>query len=343
MKNYLAPLQTALANRNLPILGISVNFLEKDPSFIDLNNPTNLEQLSKLVHHGHGFRRFISDVKVDVSPSVSLGFNYDTNFDYTETYYTFTENLLKSCKLINTEDSIKNFNPIFFSEMYKELEFPTSDITDCRFFLNTESYDSFINKANNELFSKNYINSPGIANRANLQNVQKQFQTPVVDSPWNGPKINVNPSVKYVMKKEYAEKSITYLLLLALYNYINNIELPDYVRIISECKPETPQNNSNDPWWENSPNNFLNNFKKSSNSLHSDIIEGFGYDIFEDYKNNEELVPKNFRTVFLLRIPYDSIQTIENSDVNIFDNQIINMNPSKPSISNLTKKINYAR
>jgi hypothetical protein len=343
MKNYLTPLQTALINSDLPMLGISVNFLEKNSSFADLNIPSDLDQLSKFLHHEHGFRRFISDVKVDVSPSIRLSYNYDTNLDYTESYYTFVEDFLKDHKLINIEDSIKNYDPIFFNDMYQQLEFSNPDITDCRSFLNIESYTSFLAKANRELYNKNYINIPGIADKTNLQNVKKQFQTMAAESPWNGPKINTNPSVKYVMKKEYAEKSITYLLLLALYNYINNIELPDYVRIISECKPETPQNNSNDPWWENSPNNFLNNFRKSSNSLYSDVTEGFGSDVFEDYRTNNDFVPKSFRAVFLIRIPYDSIQTVQNFDANILNNQIINMNPLKPSISNFTKKINYTR
>ena len=343
MKNYLTPLQTALTNTNLPMLGISVNFLEKSSSFADLNVSSDLEELSKFVHHGHGFRRFVSDIKIDVSPSVHLNYFYDTSLDSTESYYTFVEDFLKDHNLINTEDSIKNFDPIFFSDMYEQLTFSNSDIVDCVTFLNTESYTSFLAQANNELYNKNYINIPGISNKTNIKNIIRPLTTMAADSPLNGPKINVNPSVRYVMKKEYIEKSITYLLLLAIYNYINNIGLPDYVRIISECKLETPEKKSSDPWWLDGPNNFLNNFRKSSNSLSSDIIEGFGSDIFQDYRINNDFVPKSFRTVFLLRIPYDSIQTIENCNVNVLDNQIINMNPCKPSISNFTKKINYTR
>lgn len=341
MKNYLTSLETKLTNRDLPIIATAVNFLEKDSTFDDLYNSETLETISKYMHHEYGFQRFISNMKVDVSPSKYLNYIYDKALDYTEIYYTFTENLLKTYHLINENDSIKNFDPPFFSDMNKELEYTSSDKIDCRFLLNEDSYYSFLKSANNELHNKNYINIPGIGNKTSINNITKNIQTNSTQSPWVGPKVDINPSVKYVMKEEYSGKSITYLLLLAIYNYINNISLPNYVEVISECAFKTPEKDSSNVWWINSPNIFLNNFQKSSNSLYLDTIERFGYDVFEDYKTNEELVPRNLRTIFILRIPYESIRTIENCDINISKNQIINMNPCKPSISNFKKKTNY--
>jgi hypothetical protein len=340
MKNYLTPLNTKLSNESSIIIATVVNFLEKNTRAESLFNPGVLEDFSKSIHHKHGFKKIIGNMRIDVSPSVRVNYSYDNTYDSTAIYYQYTENLLKLHRLIGANDSIKNTDPPFLSNNVQSED--SGENLDCKYFLGEDSYDSFINQAENELYTKNLINMPGIINKGNQNNILKNFKRTMYDSPWGGPRTNVNPAVEYVMQAPYIGKSITYLLLLSIYNYINSITIPNYTEIISECSLRT-QDIGNNPYAWTPNSSYLNNFRNSSNNLYSDVMEGFGSNIFENDTENEDLIPRNLRTIFFLRIPYASIRTIKNFDAYVSEGQIVNMNPCTAPNSNIQSKIKYTR
>lgn len=305
MNNALTSLSYELSPANPQWYAARATFLNKTPS-----TGFDIEKLSTMYHHEHGFRTIISNIDINFSPSSLI--TYDIVDDYMDTY-PWPRNLIS-----NTE-SFSYYSPIY---TYLDNQLPLATgiyypMNRESFIINKDSYDVFLESVNNEILNKKYVNKVSFNNKCGnyLQDVYYSAN-PSGQDPWYGPLKNtpIHPNIEFLMDPSI-NRSITHLFLEAVYNIINNVPQKSIIPYIAAKRWNSSQFNA-----------------------YYDLTS-----LLDEFNNDNSIVRKPIDFIIFIHFPYIKVKTREHFDVEVFGNRILNMNPLKPSTSNIQNKPEYRR
>lgn len=307
MNNALTSLSYELSPANPQWYAARVTFLNKTPS-----TGFDIEKLSTMYHHENGFRTIISNIDINFSPSSLIVCE-----DSESMYGKWPKNLLS-----DTENMYLSLDP-FYSYLESQLSLATGiyyPMNRESFIINKDSYNIFLENINNEFFNKKYVNKVSLNNKCgnNFQDVYYSAN-PSGQDPWYGPLKNtpVHANIEFLMDPSI-NRSITYLFLEAVYNIINNAPQRSIIPLIVYKT-----------WDESFFANFY--YERSMDSL------------LDEFNNDNSIVQKPLDFIIFIHFPYTKVKTRKNFDVEVFGNRILNMNPLKPSTSNIQNKPEYRR
>lgn len=309
MNNALTPLTYELSPANPQWYAARVTFLDKTPV-----TGFNIEKLSTMYHHEQGFRTIISNIDVNFYQSHLI------TIDAPDIENIYIDNVEFPTTLVNKNEYL-DYYPLFYY-LYNQLQSATGlyyPMTRNSFIINKDSYDTFFKSIDYEILEKKYINRVSLNNKCgnSFQDVY-YTQNPSGRDPWYGPFKNtpIYSNIEFVMDSSINE-SLTYLFIESVYNIINNLPQRSVVQYIVS--------------------------KEWNSRYFEDLTSTDLSSLLNEFNNDTSIVQKPLEFIIFIHFPYVQIKTRKHFDVEVFGNRVLNMNPLKPSPSNIKNKPDYRR